>query len=82
MSDNLYPSFANFNPSKNACFVTETNFLASSDAFPTINVLAQSPWYPFLYTTKSILIISPSFNITFLDGIPCITSSLIEIMYE
>ena len=75
----LFPAFANFMPSKKACFVVSTSLLASEVVFPTIYVLAQSPWNPFLYTTKSTLTMSPSFKISFLEGIPWITTSFIEI---
>ena len=60
----LYPILANLIPSKKACFVTCTNFLSSSVAFPTMCVLAASPLYPFFNVTKSILTTSPSFNTT------------------
>ena len=53
--------------------------MASGDTFPTINVLAASPLYPFFNATKSTLTISPSFIIVFFDGIPCITTSFTEI---
>ena len=74
----LFPFLAYFIPSKKACFVTSNNLSSSFDPFPTIYVLAASPLKPSLYATKSMLITSPSFNITLLDGIPCITSSFTD----
>ena len=74
----LYPFLANFIPSKKACFVTSSNFSSSFFPFPTMYVLAASPLNPSLYATRSILITSPSFKITLLEGIPCITSSFTD----
>ena len=78
MSPILFPGFAYFIPSKNACFVTSTNLLFSFDVSPTINVLAASPLNPFFRATVSTLTMSPYFITLFLDGIPCITSSFTE----
>lgn len=78
----LKPFLANFIPSKKACLVTSINLWVDAGILPTIYVLAQSPLNPFLYATKSTLIISPSFNIALLDGIPCITSSFTEAHIE
>ena len=50
--------------------------------FPTTYVLAQSPLNPSFNATKSILTISPSFKMTFFEGIPCITSSFTEAHIE
>ena len=78
MSPSLFPFFAYLIPSKNACFVTSINLWFSLLVFPTTNVLAASPLYPFFNATVSMLTMSPSFNFLYLDGIPCITSSFID----
>ena len=58
--------------------VTRSSVAASSDTCPTGSVIALSPKYPSSDAPTSIEMMSPSFSTRRPDGIPWITSSLID----
>jgi len=58
--------------------VTRRSVAAPSDTWPTGSVIALSPKYPSSDAPTSSEMMSPSFNTRRPDGIPWITSSLID----
>ena len=58
--------------------MTRSSVAASSDTWPTGSVIALSPKYPSSDAPTSIEMTSPSFSTRRPEGIPWITSSLID----